>query len=710
MTYLRILACMLVVAGSVATAQQAQQLITPNFKDADIVEVATAVMMATKKNFIIDPRVRAQVTVLSSTPMTPEAFYQLFLSVLEVHGFVAVPAGDVIKLLPDANARQHPANDLPDSISSSSDEFVTQVIPVRNVSAAQLVPILRVLIPQYGHLAAYPQGNILIVSDRAANVNRIQRIIRRIDQASDADVEIVQLQNASAAEIVRVINSLYAQAQGAPDAGGVTPMRIVADERSNSVLISGDQSQRLRIKTLIAHLDTPLETGGDTRVRYLQYADAEKIAAKLKEQVTGIVQAQPGGGGGGAAPAGPQAAADRSTTIWADPDMNALVITAPPKMMKSLMSIVDQLDIRRAQVLVEAIIAEVRADKTAELGVNWAVWSEDDGTRIPIGGFLSPVGDVNLAQLAGAIDNPSSAPQALARGATFGIGRIADRGTNFAAMLRAIREDANTNLLSFPSAVTMDNQEAELKVAQEVPFITGQFTNTNTGDGSVNPFQTIQREEVGTILKVTPQINEGGTSVLLKIELESSSIAASTVQAADIITNKRTISTNVLIEDGGIVVLGGLVSDEARQAESRVPYLGRIPLIGNLFKTRSGDSLKSNLMVFIKPTILRDGVQTAIATHSKYNFMREEQRRTMRRELLPLLPGVKKPQLPDPPPMPDPETVTPAPTPKERQEAAEQRPPVEGGLRPVQPQPAPTPAPQSTPPAQTPPPPEEGSR
>src|ERR1700756_3995261 len=286
------------LAASLASAQQAQR-ITPNFKDADITQITEAVAAATGKNFIIDPRVRAQVTMISSTPMSPAAFYEAYLAILQVHGFIAVPAGDIIKILPDANARQIPSVDLPDHVSSTSDEIVTQVVDVKNVSAAQLVPILRPLIPQYGQLAAYPASNILIISDRASNVNRIIRIIRRIDQVGDQDVEVIPLQNASSAEIVRVINSLY---QGQAAAEGGMAAKVVADDRSNSVLVGGDQSQRLRIRALIAHLDTPLESGGDTQVRYLRYADAEKIAPKLKEQITGVAQAAGGQGGQAASP------------------------------------------------------------------------------------------------------------------------------------------------------------------------------------------------------------------------------------------------------------------------------------------------------------------------------------------------------------------------------------------------------------------------
>jgi general secretion pathway protein D len=657
-------AALLTVAGTLASAQQAPQVtqtngqrITLNFKDADIIQIADAVSAATGRTLLLDPRVRAQVTMLSNTPMAPDALWEAFLSILQVHNFVAMPAANgVWKVVPDANARSMPGEDLPDRVNGQSDEIVTQVVQVRNVNAAQLVPTLRSLMPQNGHLAAYQQSNILIISDRAANVNRLMRIIRRIDQVGDSDVEIIPLQNASAGEVVRVLTTLTQQAQ---QEGAANPIRLVADDRSNSVLISGDPQQRLRIKTLVAHLDTPTQTSGNTKVRYLRYADAEKIAPKLKEQITGQAQAAPGAPGGATTP---QAAADRATQIWAEPETNALVITAQPATMRQIDAIIDKLDIRRMQVLVEAIIADVNEDKTAELGVNWAVFSNDDDTRVPLGGFISPVGGSSLVDLARLVDDPEAAATAgvnVPAGTTLGIGRIANTGTNFAAMLRAIRSDGNTNIISTPQAITMDNQEAELKVAREVPFLTGSFSSTGVGgtNGAVNPFQTIQREEVGTILKVTPQLN-GSNTVILKIELESSDLdqSASGLGAVDLITNKRTISTNVMVEDGGIVVLGGLISDVDRRGESRVPFLGRIPILGLAFKTRSGTAQKRNLMVFIRPKILRDGVETAFETDAKYNYMRDQQRRMNTRELLPILPGVSKPSLPEPPPPPPPGT------------------------------------------------------
>ncbi len=641
-------ALLLALALPLAAAAQQSPQITPNYKDADLGQVIEAVSQVTGRNFIVDPRVRAQVTMLSNTPMSPDAFYEAFLAILQVHGFVAVPSGSVIKILPDATARQLPANDLPDRVSATSDEIVTQVIQVRNVSAAQLVPILRPLIPQYGHLAAYPSANMLIISDRASNVNRMVRIIGRIDRSGDGDIEVIRLEHASASEIVRVVNALNA-AQGVEGAGGA---RMVADERTNSVLLGGEASQRLRFRTLIAHLDTPLEAGGDTQVRYLRYADAEKLAAKLKEQALAGGPAQPG--------QATTAGGDRSVTIWAEPETNALVITAPPKTMKTLMSVVDRLDIRRAQVIIEAMLVEVSTDATRDLGVNWIVDGSAD--NFLVGLFNQPIGGVSLGDIAAGIDDPSSV-KAAPGGLTIGGGRNEDSGTNFAAILRALSGDGDTNIVSMPSVITLDNEEAQIKVAQEVPFLTGSFTNTGTGGGTVNPFQTIQRQEVGNILKITPQITDENM-ILLKIEQESSNLAANSAGAVDLITNKRTISTRVLVDDGGMLVLGGLIEDRLIESEQRVPGLGRIPILGNLFRVRNTKKTKSNLMIFIRPRVLRTAEQAAIETNSKYNYLRNLQLdqndgkvRLMPGETPPTLPPLIGPTAPPTAPGPPPPDV-----------------------------------------------------
>jgi general secretion pathway protein D len=648
---------MLFTSMPAASAQPPEGRVTPNFKDADIVQVSEAVSTATGKNFIIDPRVRSSVTMLSSTPMSPEAFYEAFLAILEVHGYAAVPSGNVVKIIPDANARQVPSLDLPDHVSATSDEIVTQVIEVKNVNAAQLVPILRPMIPQYGHLAAYPAGNLIIISDRAGNVNRMAHIIRRIDVVGDQNVEVVPLENGGAADVVRVLNALFQQA--AASEGGVA-LKVVADDRSNSVLISGDQPQRLRIRALVAHLDTPLKAGGDTQVRYLLYADATKIAATLKEQLSGAAATTTAAGGGGASGNTPQAQAEKSSMVLADPATNSLIITAPPKSMRAIMGIVDKLDIRRAQVLVEAVLVEVNADKTSDIGVNWGAWSQGaNGTQIPVVGFIEPVGGTSILDVATTVNGVSTGSTTTSTtsltGTTLGIGKFTGSGINYGAMIRAVSGDANTNILATPSAVTMDNQEAKLDVAQEIPIITGQYSTTgSTSTSSVNPFTTVQREEVGTILKVTPQIAAQGSSLVLKIHIESSSVAPTSVSTVDITTNKRTVETSVMVEDGGIVVLGGLISDSVTRDEQRVPFLGSLPFIGFAFRTRDYSRTRNNLMVFIRPKILRTSTQTVAETAEKYNFMLNEERKADEPDLLKAFRGERPPTLP-----PLPASVTP---------------------------------------------------
>jgi general secretion pathway protein D len=652
--------------------------ITPNYKDADLGQIIQAVGEVTGKNFIIDPRVNAKVTMVSSTPMSPAAFYEAFLAVLQVYGYVAVPAGKVIKIVPNTDLRQLPANDLPNDVSSTSDEIVTQIVTLKNVSAAQLVPMLRPLIPTYGHLAAYPGGNMLIISDRASNVNRVVRIIQRMDESGDEPIEVIPLHNAGAGDVVKIVNALNTGA-GA-EAGGAI-VKIVADERTNSVLLTGERSARLRLKALIINMDTPMASGGDVQVRYLRYADAEKISDKLKGQATASAKAQ--GGPPAANPAssgGGGSNVDASVTIWADVATNALIITAPPKIMKSLMGVIDKLDIRRAQVQVEAIIVEVDVNKSSNLGVQWLLFGQGN-TTVPAGiinlpgtgtsivdlaaaalGFTQGTATTGVTGVPGVVGTPTISSSTVGTGATVAIGRVVNSGVSFAALIQALRSDGSSNIISTPSLITMNNEEAEVKVTQEIPLITGSFSNTTQSvGGTSSPFQTIQREEVGTILKVTPHINEGN-SVQLKIEQEDSSPGAKLTDSADISTNKRSIKTTVLIEDGGIIVLGGLMSDTVSESEDRVPGLGAIPIIGNLFKSRSGSRQKKNLVVFIRPRIMRDADATESTSEAKYNEVRRSQQNITGGHIT-LLPGEKQPVIPSipsgialPPPSPASET------------------------------------------------------
>ncbi len=629
--------------GPVLQAQEAT--ITPNYKDADIRQVIEAVGEVTGKNFILDPRVKAQVTMLSAAPMSPDAFYEAFLSILSVYGFVAVPSGDVVKILPDANARQVPGAESQPGGGGRPDDIVTRIITVQNVAAAQLVPIMRPLIPQYGHLAAHPPSNLLIISDRAANVDRMMRIVARIDQAADQDYEVIRLEHASAGEIVKIVAALNQGTQAAE--GGAGPrITLVADERTNSVLLTGDKTARLRYRALITHLDTPLEEGGDTQVRYLRYTAAVDLATKLQSQYSG------GGGGGGKAAGVPDVLPPTErgeVSIWADEATNALIITAPPKIMKSMMGVIDKLDIRRAQVMVEAVIVEVSSDRAAELGVTWAVGDGDLDSAIGVTKFDNTTG---VTGIAGAVLGggegglAAGAGSLIGSGLTLGVGKIRDSGLSFVALIEALEADGSSNIIGTPVLVTLDNEEAEIQVGQEVPFVTGSYTDTGASGGtsSVNPFQTIQREQVGLTLKLTPQINEGN-AVRLKVQQEISSILPSS-QAVDLITSNRSINTVVIVEDRATLVLGGLIQEQVTERQQRVPLLGRIPLIGALFRSDNTTKSKTNLMVFIKPTILRDNVAATFETNAKYSYIRDQQL-GIRPQNPRLMPKTDRPVLPE---------------------------------------------------------------
>lgn len=601
--------------------------ITLNLNDADINALIKTVSEHTGRNFVVDPRVKGKVTVISAHPMDKDEFYQVFLSILEVHGFSTVPAGEVIKIVPDVKAKQIGIPTGADSHQFPGDQMVTRILQVKNVTASQLVPILRPLIPQQGHLAAYPATNVLIISDRRQNVDRLLKIISRIDQVSDSSIEVVSLRHASAMEVVRIITGL----QKNKGKGAAEPAKLIADERTNSVLISGDATTRLRTRVVIEHLDTPFENEGNARVIYLRYANAKELATVLTGVSDTLDKSRKKGKGG--APSIP-------VNIQADEASNALIITAPQNIFNALQSIIRKLDIRRAQVLVEAIIAEISFDRVKELGVQWIV----DGTP----GGSGPVGVINLGtpsigSIAGAI--AADAIPAISSGTTIGIGSFNNNSINFAALIRALETDTSSNILSTPSILTLDNQEAEIVVGQNVPFLTGQYASTGS-TSTVNPFQTIQRQDVGLTLRVTPQINEGN-AIQLKIAQEVSSVnKTASTGAADIVTNKRTIKTVVMVDDGDTIVLGGLIDENLQQVEEKVPFLGDIPILGVLFRANSTIKVKRNLVVFLRPVIVRDAATHAAVTGDKYNFFRAQQLQ-MRQQGVDLLPDEAAPLLPD---------------------------------------------------------------
>lgn len=640
--------------ASAQTPPASTQRITPNFQNVDITVLAEAVGQATGITFIPDPRVRATVNLINPRPMTPNELYQAFLSILQVNNFAAVRTGTtgrVMKIVPEANVRQMANNPL-SAATAGSDEVIDAVIEARNISGQQLNVVLRQLIPQSGSILSVPGTNSMIVTDRASNVFRLQRLVALLDQTgANAGVEMITLQNSNASDVVRTLTTLLA---GTPaDAGGVAAPRIAADDRSNSVLISGDPTARARVISYINNLDKAVNDNDNTEARYLKYARAEEVAAVLKQQASGIT-ATAGATGAAAAPAVAGPAADRNVTILADKPTNLLIITAPPKTRRALFATVDKMDIARAQVMIEAFIADVSMDKSRNLGVNWAVFSQEDGKVIPGAVFNAPLAG-GIVDIANTVANGLTTSSTIPTGFVGGVGKLSDTGLSWAALVNAIAADTENNVVAMPTQITADNEEVNLESGQEVPFLTGQYTNSgnNSGNnGNVNPFTTVQRQQIGTKLKITPQLN-GSDAMTLTIDLESSELAGQSGDAGSAITNVRKFHNVVLVKDQQTIVVGGLIRDAKVQGETRVPFLGRIPILGNLFKYRTATRQKSNLMVFIRPTVLTDSLQASLATNEKYQAIRDAQQAQGAVNTAPAMLPFDKPPLLPPTPAPD---------------------------------------------------------
>lgn len=625
---------------------------SPNFKGTEITEFINIVGKNLKKTIIVDPNVRGKITVRSYDLLTEEQYYQFFLNVLQVYGFAVVemPSG-VLKVVRDKDAK---TSNIPviDGQVFDGDEMITRVVPVYSVPVRELAPILRQLNDQAGggNVISHDPSNVMMITGRAAVVNRLTEIIERVDKAGDREVEIVKLKYASASEMVRIIENIN-KSKGQQNTPANLEPKIVADDRTNSVIVSGDIKARQRIITLITRLDKELETSGNTRVIFLKYAKAEDLV-KVLQGVSQTIKAEDNKGAAGAR----RSNNSRDISIDAHVDSNALVITAEPDMMSSLQEVIRQLDVRRAQVLVEAIIVEVFEGDGTSLGVQWATEAGGgqqftNGT-VPIGalavaadqaqdrvirsnvigsesGEVTPIEETQegdptlLANLLGSVNG-------------FLVGVVKD---DWGAVIQAVSNDTNSNILATPHLTTMDNEEAFFIVGQEVPILTG----ASTGSNNSNPFQTVERKEVGTKLKVTPQINEG-SAVQLIIEQEVSSVSGAT--SVDIAINKREIKTTIMADDGDTIVLGGLIDEDVQESISKVPLLGDIPILGNLFKSTVTNKRRRNLMVFIRPTIIRDGITMNKISHRKYNFIRAEQ---LKRQAdgIPLMPFTGSPSLPD---------------------------------------------------------------
>jgi len=613
----RLLAFVLLML-TLSHSSMAEERMTLNFADTDINAVINAVAKLTNKNFIVDPRVKGKVTVITHQSMNKDEVYKVFLSVLKVHGYAAIPGDSVIKIVPEVNAKQDSIPNVSSSSFEDGDGIVTQVIKIHNVNAAQLVPILRPLVPQRGHLAAYPASNVIIISDSAANISRLAQIIRRIDLAVNEEIEIITLEHATASDVVRVINQLKRA-----DPKSKSGLTVVADDRTNSILLGGDRGKRLSLRAIISHMDIPMDIGGDSHVVYLRYAKAKDLVAVL----TGVSKSLRS-----PRTKGSKAVVQRQAniSIQADEGSNALVINAPPSVFRSLRNVISKLDIKRSQVIVESIIAELSYQKASEFGVQWAADGSSGGRSGPIGLLNFSVGSSLLAVNGASLDSPPGGFDGL----SLGLGSITDGVINVGALIRALAGDASTNILSTPTLVTMDNQEAEIVVGQNIPFVTGSYSSTGTGGSSNpgNPFQTIQRQDVGLTLRIKPQINEGD-SIKMDIVQEVSSLAASVEGSSDLITNKRSIKTTVMVNNDQMIVLGGLIEDALRETEQKVPGLGDIPILGWLFKYKKQEKMKTNLMVFLHPTILKDAETLDYYTNEKYNHIRSNQVKLSRKGL-----------------------------------------------------------------------------
>ncbi|MFT4822409.1 MAG: general secretion pathway protein D [Halioglobus sp.] len=617
--------CPLAITSAVA------QDYTVNLKEADIQELIKFVAEATDTTIVVDPAVKGKVKVVSSKPVSRSELYNLFLSVLEVHGYTAVRSGGIVRVIQSKDARSSPVTVRENAGDSGSDEYVTEVIRLENISAAKLIPVLRPLVPQQAHMAAYAPSNAIIISDVSANIDRIRDIIQRMDRSAQQQSQIIKLKYAVADDVVRMLDQLN-KSEAKQSGGTESEVLLVADTRTNSVLVSGDELERARIGKLIRYLDTPLEQSGNVKVIYLEYAVATEIAEVLSRVMQNISRLD-------SSDTGKAAKAGNSATIEADEGTNALIITAATDEMASIEAVIRRLDIRRAQVLVEAIIVEMEVIDGQNLGLQW-LFANNEGFY---GSNINNSTNNSAGNIAGAVlpsrDTDGSTPDpdlgdlaaALAGtpGLSLGWGSVAD-DLSMTVILNALKEQTNANILSTPSLLTLDNEEAYITVGQSVPFVTGSFTNTGSGgDGAQNPFQTIERQNVGITLTVTPHINEGN-AVVMDIEQEVSSLTGVSFIASDLITNERKIQTKVLVGDGRTVVLGGLIKDDVQNGVQKIPILGDIPFFGRLFRTDAVQVTKTNLLIFIRPTIIRDDAELEGASADKYQYIRAQQ--LLRRE------------------------------------------------------------------------------
>lgn len=613
-----------------ASAADGDDIITLNFQGADINALISLVSQVTGKSFIVDPRVKGKVTLVSGVGLPADKLYEIFLSVLEVSNFAAIPSGEVIKILPKNLVKQHPT---PTSDSpSGSDEQITHIVTLEHASAVELLPILRPLLPPTDHIAPHAGSNTLILTGTAANISRTLAMIDRMDTPTrGVDIRVLYLKHADATRLSQIIGQTLSSlnAESARTGQPVANVSVQVDEGLNALIVQARDSEFPIIQALIDQLDVERPEGGDTHVVYLKFAQSTELATLLSGLQQPAAQDESG------------AVVRSEVNIQADEQSNALVINADQQSFEEIKAVIEKLDIRRAQVFVETIIAEVSVNKESEIGVDWNVNEKtSDGGDVAFStNFSESAGGVKLGYIDRFFTNLSGAIV-----------------PNLDVVLTALRGDANSNIISTPNLLTLDNESAEIIVGQEVPFVTGSFTSEATttnvvpdGDGGavgvINPFQTIERKDVGLTLRITPQINEGNT-IRLEIEQEVSTVSPTTVQgASDLITDKRQINATVQVDDQQIIVLGGLIRDDNVDTHEWVPVLGKIPLIGLLFRKKTKSAVKRNLMVFLRPKIIRTPEDLALLTEERYEFIRNEEAEGQQetRRLLPDDPPQLKP-------------------------------------------------------------------
>ena len=582
-----------------AAANTASNADTPerwviNLKNAEIADFIEQVAQISGQTFVVDPRVKGQVSVISQASLSLSEVYQLFLSVMASHGYTVIAQGEQARIVPNAEAKSEA------STLRGNEAMETRLLVVQHAPVADLIPLIRPLVPQHGHLAAVTSANALIVTDRAANIERIARLLEQVDHQGEHDYSVINLQHAWVEDAAKVLENALPRGQSK----GSGSTQIIADSRSNRLILLGPDKARARLVRLAQSLDNPSQRSANTRVIRLRHNDAKSLAETLGEFSEQLKESSG------------ESSKSRQLMIRADESLNALILLAEPDMLSTLEGIVQQLDVPRAQVLVEAAIVEISGDISDAIGVQWAI--DARGDKGGLGGVNFSNTGLSVGTVIGAIANDKLPDNlSLPDGAIVGVG-----SDNFGALITALSANSKSNLLSTPSLLTLDNQKAEILVGQNVPFQTGSYTTDAAGAN--NPFTTIERKDIGVTLKVTPHINEGG-ALRLEIDQEISSIAPSAdlnAQAVDLVTNKRSIKSTILAGDGQIVVLGGLLQDDVTQSDSKVPLLGDIPLLGRLFRSSRESHVKRNLMVFLRPTVVRDSNGLAALAEQKYGSIR----------------------------------------------------------------------------------------